>query len=129
MRRDETGGEPSVRRLRDTLDHDEGVVTTGLELQELLQGSAGPRPVTPSSIALRRYRLQIPDGTHQVEAAESRNVCRRSGIQVGKIDVPLAQLCVRHDLVMLSTDRDFTLMAPHLGLTIWEPWPSASAGR
>ncbi len=40
---------------------------------------------------------------------------------VGTIDVLLARLCVRHDLVMLTADQDFMLMAPHVGLTTWEP--------
>jgi len=121
LRRGETGGEPSVRRLRHALDGGEGVFTTGLVLQELLQGFTGPTARDAIVDRFASLPLLIADKTDHVEAAESRNVCRRSGIQVGTIDVLLAQLCVRHDLVMLSTDRDFTLMAPHVGLTIWEP--------
>ena len=43
LRRDEASGQPSVRRLRDALDSAEGVFTTGLVLQELLQGFRGPK--------------------------------------------------------------------------------------
>ena len=121
LRRNETGGEPSVRRLRDALDGGEGVFTTGLVLQELLQGFRGPTARDAIVDRFSSLPLLIPDRTDHVEAAESRNACRRSGIQVGTIDALLAQLCVRHDLVMLSTDRDFALMAPQVGLTIWEP--------
>ncbi len=121
LRRDQTSGLPSVRRLRDALDSAEGVFTTGLVLQELLQGFRGPKARDAIVDRFASLPLLIPDRTDHVEAAESRNTCRRNGIQVGTIDVLLAQLCVRHDLVMLSTDRDFPLMAPHVGLTIWEP--------
>jgi hypothetical protein len=31
----------------------------------------------------------------------------------------LAQLCVRHDLLMLSSDEAFRLMAKHCALRIW----------
>jgi predicted nucleic acid-binding protein len=121
LRRDETSGEPSVGRLRDALDGGEGIFTTGLVLQELLQGFRGPTARDAIVDRFASLPLLIPDRTDHIAAAESRNACRRGGVQVGTIDALLAQLCVRHDLVMLSTDRDFTLMAPHVGLTIWEP--------
>ena len=45
-----------------------------------------------------------------------RNVCRRSGVQVGTIDALLAQLCIRHELTMLTTDADFTHKEARCGL-------------
>ena len=121
LRRHEASDQPTVRRLRDALGGGNGVFTTGLVLQELLQGFQGPKARDAIVDRFAALPLLIPDRTDHVEAAELRNACRRSGIQVGTIDVLLAQLCVRHDLVMLSTDRDFSLMAPHVRLTIWEP--------
>ena len=121
LRRDENVDQLIIRRLRDALDGGEGVFTTGLVLQELLQGFRGPKARDAIIDRFASLPLLIPDRTDHVEAAELRNACRRNGIQVGTIDVLLAQLCVRHDLVMLSTDRDFMLMAPHVGLTNWEP--------
>ena len=90
-------------------------------LQELLQGFRGPKARDDIVDHFASLPLLIPDRTDHIAAAELRNACRQNGIQVGTIDVLLAQLCVRHDLVMLSTDQDFTLMAPHVGLTNWEP--------
>lgn len=43
MRRDVNVDEPIVERLREALEGGEGVFTTGLVLQELLQGFRGPR--------------------------------------------------------------------------------------
>ena len=121
LRRDEASDQPIVRRLRDALDGGDGVFTTGLVLQELLQGFQGPKARDAIVERFAALPLLVPDRADHVEAAELRNACRRSGIQVGTIDVLLAQLCVRHELVMLSTDQDFSLMAPHVGLTNWEP--------
>jgi hypothetical protein len=121
LRRDEASDQPIVRRLRDALDGGDGVFTTGLVLQELLQGFQGPKARDAIVDRFAALPLLIPDRTDHIDAAELRNACRRSGIQVGTIDVLLAQLCVRHDLVMLSTDQDFSLMAPHVGLSNWEP--------
>jgi predicted nucleic acid-binding protein len=119
LRRDVRSDEPTVERLRLALETGEGVFTTGLVLQELLQGFRGPK--ARDSIVERFGPLPflVPDRADHVEAAELRNACRRNGIQVGTIDALLAQLCLRHGLVMLSTDRDFELMARHVELRRW----------
>ncbi len=65
--------------------------------------------------------LLVPDRADHAEAAELRSACRRNGLQVGIIDALLAQLCRRHELVMLTTDRDFELMARHVDLRLWAP--------
>lgn len=119
LRRDVRADEPAVERLRDALGSGEGIYTTGLVLQELLQGFNGPKARDALVERFSALPLLVSDRSDHVEAAELRNTCRRNGIQVGTIDALLAQLCRRHDLVMLSTDRDFELMARHLDLRIW----------
>lgn len=52
-----------------------------------------------------------PDRQDYVAAGDIRNDCRRHGIQTGTIDALLAEICIRHGLVMLSTDQDFRHMA------------------
>ena len=81
----------------------------------------GPGPVTRSWSASRALPLLVPDRADHIEAAELRNTCRRQGVQVGTVDALLAQLCRRHELVMLSTDRDFELLARHVGVRLWAP--------
>ena len=43
----------------------------------------------------------------------------RGGIQIGTIDALLAQLCLRHDLTMLTTDKDFGNLAGYCALKLW----------
>jgi predicted nucleic acid-binding protein len=50
-----------------------------------------------------------------------RNSCRRAGIQLGTIDALLAQLCIRHELTMLTTDGDFSFAAEQCALKVWKP--------
>ena len=119
LRRDATSAEPAVERLRQALETREGVFTTGLVLQELLQGFHGPKARDAIVERFSALPLLVPDRADHVEAAELRNACRRQGIQVGTIDALLARLCRRHDLVMLTTDRDFELMAAHVDLRMW----------
>lgn len=121
LRRDGASLDPRVRRLREALHGGEGVFTTGLVLQELLQGFLGPKARDAILDRFASLPFLTPDRTDHITAAESRNTCRRHGIQVGTIDALLGQLCVRHELTMLTADDDFTLMASHVRLTVWEP--------
>ena len=63
--------------------------------------------------------LLVPDRDDHIHAADLGNRCRRAGTQIGTIDALLAQLCVRHDLVMLSTDNDFRHVAGQCPLKLW----------
>jgi predicted nucleic acid-binding protein len=40
-------------------------------------------------------------------------------VQIGTIDALLAQLCIRHQLTLLTTDQDFAHAARHCQLRIW----------
>jgi predicted nucleic acid-binding protein len=119
FRRDQTSANPQVRALRNALEGDEIVVTTGLVLQELLQGFAGPRARKDIIERFAALPLISPERQDHIDAAELRNACRRAGIQIGTIDALLAQLCVRHGLILLTTDNDFLLAASHCPLKVW----------
>ena len=94
-------------------------MTTGLVLQELLQGFSGPKDRDKILDRFAAIPLLMPDRDDHIRAAEVRNHCRRSGVQIGTIDAILAQLCVRHDLTMLTTDDDFRRIAAHSTLRLW----------
>ncbi|HEY4942980.1 MAG TPA: PIN domain-containing protein [Rhizomicrobium sp.] len=119
FRRDNPSGD-EVRALTRALDAEESVATTGLILQELLQGFSGPKMNERILDRFASLRYLVPDRTDHVNAAELRNHCRRNGVQIGTIDALLAQLCIRHDLVMLSADRDFVHAARHCPLVVWQ---------
>lgn len=97
----------------------EAIVTTGLVLQELLQGFSGPKARQQLLDRFAALPLLVPDRRDHVDAAELRNRCRRGGVQIGTIDALLAQLCVRHDLTMLAADNDFQNIASRCGLKVW----------
>jgi predicted nucleic acid-binding protein len=121
LRRDSPPGAPEILALREALDGGATIVTTGLILQELLQGFAGPRARIDIIGRFAALPLLSPDRTDHIEAAELRNRCRRAGLQIGTIDALLARICIRHRLTMLTTDKDFTLAASHCPLTVWRP--------
>lgn len=94
-------------------------MTTGIVLQELLQGFLGPKARAQILDRFSAIPLLVPDRDDYIQAADLRNVCRRAGVQIGMIDALLAQLCVRHDLTMLSLDRDFEQVARYYRLRLW----------
>jgi predicted nucleic acid-binding protein len=121
FRRDTESRAPQVETLRSALGGGEAVVTTGLVMQELLQGFSGPRARADIVKRFKALPLLVPDRSDHIDAADLRNRCRRSGIQIGTIDALLAQLCIRHKLLMLTTDNDFKLAAAHSTLRVWMP--------
>lgn len=121
FRRDTDSNAPQVAALRTALGGTETVVTTGLVLQELLQGFGGPRAHRDIVARFAALALVVPDRDDHIGAAALRNRCRRAGVQIGTIDALLAQLCIRHELQLLTTDHDFTLAARHCPLRVWKP--------
>ncbi|HZB69573.1 MAG TPA: PIN domain-containing protein [Sphingomicrobium sp.] len=118
LRRDEPAGRAEVGMLVRAVEGGETLLTTGLVLQELLQGFAAK---SRSEIVERFSALPLiaPDRDDHIEAAQLRNHCRRKGVQIGTIDALLAQLCLRHELTMLTADQDFTRVAEHSRLKLW----------
>lgn len=121
FRRDADSHTAQVAALQAALSGGEAIVTTGLILQELLQGFSGPRAHKDLVQRFAALPLLVPDRRDYIEAAGLRNHCRRSGVQLGTIDALLAQLCIRHDLTLLTTDGDFSMAAEHCALRIWRP--------
>lgn len=123
FRRDGAATAPEVAALRQALESGGTLVTSGLVLQELLQGFSGPRARKDIIDRFGALPLLSPDRQDHIDAAELRNRCRRAGAQIGTIDALLAQLCIRHGLTLLTTDRDFARAAAHCPLQLWKPPP------
>ena len=119
LRRDAPADLPEVQALEEALESRELVVTTGLVLQELLQGFSGPRARDAILDRFNALPFLVPDRGDHIEAAGLRNQCRRSGTQVGTIDALLAALCLRHGLSILTTDADFRRIAELTPLSVW----------
>lgn len=119
LRRDGSTASREVIALREALMGADAVVTTGLVLQELLQGFSGPRDKVAVMERFGALPLIQPDRQDHIAAAEVRNMCLRNGVQVGTIDALLIQLCGRFELTLLSTDKDFANAAPYIPFKLW----------
>jgi len=119
FRRDVDASAHAVEVLRTALEGADQVFTTGFILQELLQGFSGPKARSQLIERFAALAFLQPDRSDHIEAAEVRNTCRRNGVQIGTIDAVLIQLCLRHDLVLLSTDNDFRSASKDVKFRHW----------
>jgi len=119
LRRDVEVATNEVIALREAIEGSDVVVTTGLVLQELLQGFNGPNDKQAIIDRFGALPLIQPDRQDHVAAAEVRNACRRSGVQIGTIDALLIQLCGRYDLTLLSSDKDFLNASLYVPFKLW----------
>ena len=123
FRRDRPAGVAEVGALADAIESGQTIVTTGLVMQELLQGFSGPKARQQLVDRFSDLPFLTPDREDHIAAAELRNRCRRAGVQLGTIDALLAQICIRHGLTMLTTDKDFAAASKHCDLSLWRPNP------
>ena len=119
LRRDKPSLAAEVTFLRRALEGEAAVLTTGFILQELLQGIRGPKGRDAIVSRFASLPFLIPDRQDHIDAAMLHGACRRTGLQVGTIDVLLAQLCLRHELTLLTTDHDFDRIAELKALSVW----------
>jgi predicted nucleic acid-binding protein len=121
LRRDAPAPLPEIGALERALVGGDLVVTTGLVYQEILQGFHGPRAEAAIVARFASLPFVTPDRHDHFEAARIRNRARRRGVQIGTIDALLAQLCIRHELQLLTTDADFSRIAEEEPLRCWRP--------
>ena len=118
FRRDRPSTDPRVTALARCLQAGDLVFTTGLVLQELLQGFDGPKARSKLLARFSRLPTIVPSTKDHVQAAAMRNRCRRKGVQIGTIDALIAHLCINNELQLLTADKDFQRVAKHTRLAL-----------
>jgi predicted nucleic acid-binding protein len=109
----------AVTLLDGLLGRSEAVVGD-LVLLEILQGYRLARDARTAEALLARLRCFTVGGEAMARAAAANHRQLR-GLGVtprSSIDVLIATFCIEHGLELLASDRDFSLMAPHLGLRL-----------
>jgi predicted nucleic acid-binding protein len=120
-RRDSPPARAEVNALREALTGGERVVTTGLVLLELLQGFVPARAQATIHAAFSSLEFVEPTREDYTAAAALSNTCRGKGVQLATVDALIAQLCIAHDLLLLTTDADFRHATQHVPLRVWSP--------
>ena len=121
IRRDRPHDTPEVEHLAHEIRLRREIATTGLILQELLQGSVAQSTRRAIADRFEAVTMLVPTTADHIAAAELGNACRRRGVQLKSVDALIAQLCIAHELVLLTTDADFRHASVHTPLRVWTP--------
>jgi predicted nucleic acid-binding protein len=99
---------------------DREIMTADLVIMEVLQGFRLSRDVRTAEAMFGQLPCHLLGGERRARlAAENYRTLRGAGVTPrSPIDVLIATCCVEEDLELLADDRDFRLMAPHLGLAL-----------
>ena len=109
---------PHVRRVRALLGESE-IIVGDLMLCEVLQGLENERAARDVEALLRRFDI-VPMAGDAIAVAAARNYrsLRARGVTVRKtVDLLIGTWCIENRRPLLHNDRDFRLMARHMGLT------------
>jgi hypothetical protein len=113
-------GSQEALALKQLIEDEVEIFTTGLILQEVLQGIREKRKRSAIRADLAEFVCIQPTVETHIEAAEIFASCRQRGVAVRKsIDCVIAQLALEYDLEVLQKDRDFTQIAKVLPLRLW----------
>jgi len=118
MRRDEQSNSPELKLLMKAFDSGEEIYSAGVILQELLQGFSGAKAADAIVERFSAIPMLVPDTADHIQAAELRNMSRRKGVQIGTIDALIAQLSLRYQLSLLTSDKDFKHMSKAVKLKL-----------
>lgn len=108
-----------VRHL-DRLLGAEPLAIGDLILMEVLQGFSSDREFSRVQALLAPFELiELGGRDIAIQAAKNFRVLRKHGITIRKtIDTIIATRCIKDDLQLLSSDRDFVPFVKHLGLRL-----------
>ena len=117
LRRNEPEG-AMVRELEELI-HSSMVVMIGPVRQELLSGIGSEK-----TFELLRTRLaafpDMPIAAEDYEtAARFFNSCRKHGVQGSQIDFLICAVANNHDLVIFTTDDDFSMYAKYIPVRLY----------
>ena len=112
----------AVANLHDIIRQQVPFGIASVVYQEILQGAKTEKEYASLQEYLSTQRFFHPEDplASYADAANIYCLCRRNGVTVrSTIDCLIAQIAIEHDLLMLHNDKDFTAMAPLIGLQIY----------
>jgi len=111
LRRKKGTSSKAANLLKEYIETGEYICLIGIILQEILSGVTSNARFLELEDHLAAFPLVPVEREDYIEAAHLRNDCRKKGVQVGTIDALIAAACIKNDLLLLSTDKDFQLIA------------------
>ncbi len=105
--------------LEQLLSDEVDIFTTGIVVQEILNGIKEKKQRMVIKRDLNRFVLIMPSLNTHVQAAEIFDGCRKKGITIRSlVDCLIASLALEYDLPVLDNDRDYTKISKVFPLKI-----------
>ena len=111
LRRKKDANSKAADLLKDYIETGEYICLIGIILQEILSGVASEELFGQLKDHLAAFPMVPVEREDYIGAARLRNDCKKKGVQIGTIDALIAAVCVKNELLLLSTDKDFQLIA------------------
>ena len=114
---------PEAARLRKAITDHEEIALCGIVLTEILLGLRSNEQARKVENLLNAFTwLPEPDKNDYVKAASIFRHCRSKGVSIrSTIDCLIASLCIRHQVPILTKDRDFHQIATHEPIDLVNP--------
>ena len=113
----------AVRIFREALQQGMPFGITSVIYQEILQGARTGKEFALLDEYLSTQRFFHPKDplASYAGAADIYFSCRKKGITIrSTVDCLIAQIALEHELFLLHNDKDFSAMAPVIGLRIYQ---------
>ncbi|HLP18211.1 MAG TPA: PIN domain-containing protein [Bacteroidota bacterium] len=108
-------GETTLSRL---IAAESEIIVIGIVLQEILSGIKDKKLFTEIQSILSDFPYIETERQDYIFAAELRNSLKAKGIHAGSFDFLIASMAIRHDLLLVTTDKDFQHIAAYSKLRI-----------
>src|SRR4051794_39371656 len=110
---------PAVGSLNRMMHDADMIIVGDIVLVEVLRGARDDRQAEWIERRLRKFSIEcMLDDRIAVRVAANYRKLRGSGVTVPTVDLIIATFCAERGHSLLHDDRDFELIAPHLGLGI-----------
>lgn len=101
-----------VSYLNQLLLNDTDIYSTGIILQEVLNGIKKKGERNDTIADFERFIIIQPSVQSHIEASEIFDRCRKNGLTIrSSVDCLIASLALEYDLLLLQNDRDYRLIA------------------
>ena len=107
-----------TERLAELIASGQPIYALPVIIQEILQGFRHDRDISAHIELLEALSFLSFGFEDAVEAAKIYRALRKSGITPTTIDLQIVAICLRHELHLLSEDKDFLAIAEKSNLVV-----------
>ena len=95
------------------------IILTGIILQEILSSITNHKLFNEIKSILSEFPYIEASKEDYIFAAELRNISKSKGITAGSFDFLIASISIQNNLTLVTTDKDFSHIAKHCDLKLY----------